>query len=243
MAAARAQRATLDPKSAPTLARERSLMAQGARYIAGVDEVGRGALAGPVSVGLVVIDASHQQPLVGVRDSKLLSAKERQELVPLIQRWAVGYAVGHASAADIDRHGLTAALRMAGGRAWQQVSQAGLLVDAVLLDGSHNWLSPPEDDLFAALVPDDGGPEERPVAAVEVPVTTVVKGDLSCLSIAAASVLAKVERDELLAGLDQQYPAYGWKVNKGYATAAHRAAIASHGVSEWHRQSWRLTSS
>ncbi|NYE94605.1 ribonuclease HII [Psychromicrobium silvestre] len=219
--------------AAPTLAVERALMASGCRFVAGADEVGRGALAGPVSVGIVVVDASSQKPLAGVKDSKLLSAAEREALVPLIKQWAVGHAVGHAAADEIDALGLMAALRLAGTRAWNFLLGSGVRAEAVILDGNHDWLSAREQlDLFATSEDSEGG--------VDVPVHTKVKADLQCLSVAAASVLAKVERDALLVALDGDHPQFAWKVNKGYATTAHRAAIDQYGPSKWHRMSWRL---
>lgn len=218
----------------PTLAVERGLMSRGHRFVAGADEVGRGALAGPVSVGMVVVDASAQKPLAGVKDSKLLSALARQKLVPQIEEWAVGHAVGHASAAEIDALGLMSALRLAGSRAWAALLQDGVRAEVVILDGNHDWLSASQLSIFDA--------SEEPADGVDVPVQTLVKADLQCLSVAAASVLAKVERDAMLTSLDADFPAFGWKVNKGYATAGHRAAIDRSGPSEWHRRTWQLGS-
>lgn len=221
-------------KLSPTLATERSLMEAGFRFVAGADEVGRGALAGPVSVGMVVIDASSQKPLAGVKDSKLLSVAERERLVPLIKEWSVGHAVGHASAAEIDAVGIMSALQLAGTRAWQQLQQSLVRAEVVLLDGNHDWLSVQgQQSIFDEPLPADSG--------VQVPVRTLIKADLQCLSVAAASVLAKVERDAILVELDGRHAEFGWKVNKGYATAAHRAAIEQYGASQWHRKSWRLT--
>ncbi|MHA7264078.1 ribonuclease HII [Arthrobacter sp. TMN-37] len=218
---------------APTLSFERTFTQAGHRYVAGCDEVGRGALAGPVSVGLVVIDLNAVKGLRGVRDSKLLSAAERTALVPRIRRWAAAYGVGHASAAEIDADGLMAALRAAGNRAWEQVL-ATVRPDAVILDGNHDWLSARgQGSLF------DTGPVPT---GCDSPVTTRIKADLDCLSVAAASVLAKVERDALMASLALEHPEYGWDVNKGYATAAHRAAIDGRGATDHHRRTWRLGS-
>ncbi|WP_309071749.1 ribonuclease HII [Arthrobacter sp.] len=219
---------------APTLRYERSFLTEGHRFLAGCDEVGRGALAGPVSVGLVVIDLAAVKGLRGVRDSKLLSAPERVALVPKIQRWAVAYGVGHASAAEIDAIGLMAALRTAGNRAWSQIP-VELRPDAVILDGNHNWLAPAsQGSLFDAA--------ETLQVSCDAPVHTRIKADLQCLSVAAASVLAKVERDRLMVEIAQEYPGYGWEINKGYATAAHRAAIDELGPCVEHRRTWRLGS-
>jgi len=217
---------------APTLRHERTFKAQGIRLLAGVDEVGRGALAGPVSVGIAVVDLERQKPLAGVRDSKLLSPAERERLDPLVRRWSVASAVGHASAGEIDSLGIIAALRLAGTRAWGSILGAGVVPDAVLLDGSHNWLSPAEQlSLF-----------DQPVleASCDAPVHTKVKADMQCLSVAAASVIAKVERDRIMRGLHIEYPAYGWDVNKGYATRTHRDVLRAAGPTPYHRVSWRL---
>ncbi|MHC6592931.1 ribonuclease HII [Arthrobacter sp. C152] len=217
---------------APTLRHERSFKAQGIRFLAGVDEVGRGALAGPVSVGIAVVDLERQKPLAGVRDSKLLSPAERERLEPLVRRWSVASAVGHATAGEIDALGIIAALRLAGTRAWQSVLAAGVLPDMVLLDGSHNWLSPAEQpSLFDQPVPE---------AHCDAPVHTRIKADMQCLSVAAASVIAKVERDRQMRELHHEYPAYGWDINKGYATAAHRDVLRAAGATPYHRVSWRL---
>ena len=217
---------------APTLRHERTFKAQGIRLLAGVDEVGRGALAGPVSVGIAVVDLERQKPLAGVRDSKLLSPAERERLDPLVRRWSVASAVGHATAVEIDSLGIIAALRLAGTRAWGSILGAGVVPDAVLLDGSHNWLSPAEQpSLF-----------DQPVveASCNAPVHTKVKADMQCLSVAAASVIAKVERDRIMRSLHTEYPDYGWDVNKGYATRTHRDVLRAAGPTPSHRVSWRL---
>lgn len=214
--------------TAPTLRRERELMRQGARRVCGMDEVGRGALAGPVSVGAVVVE-EHTRSLPGVRDSKLLAAEARTALVPRIHSWAAACAVGHASPAEIDDVGLIAALRRAGIRAL-----LGLAVrpDIILLDGSHDWLTPPvQASLFEVM---DESEIEIP------PVTMMVKADLVCTSVAAASVLAKVERDGVLITLAQQFPDYGWEQNKGYGSAHHQGALERLGACEQHRRTWRL---
>lgn len=217
---------------APTLRHERTFKAQGVRLLAGVDEVGRGALAGPVSVGIAVVDLERQKPLAGVRDSKLLSAPERERLEPLVRRWSVASAVGHASAHEIDALGIIAALRLAGTRAWQDILSTGVIPDMVLLDGSHNWLSPAEQlSLFDQAVPE---------AACDAPVHTKIKADMQCLSVAAASVIAKVERDRTMRELHVEYPDFGWDINKGYATVLHRDALRTAGPTPYHRVSWRL---
>ena len=217
---------------APTLDYERRFKASGSRLLAGIDEVGRGALAGPVSVGIAVIDLQQQKLLADVRDSKLLKISERERLEPLVRAWSVASAVGHASAAEIDALGIIAALRLAGNRAWAAVLAAGVTPEVVLLDGSHNWLTTPaQASLF------DEGPAEP---GCDAPVHTLVKADMQCLSVAAASVLAKVERDRQMAALHEEFPAFGWNENKGYGTAAHKDALRTAGPSPYHRVSWQL---
>ncbi|MEV8040049.1 ribonuclease HII [Arthrobacter sp. NPDC080082] len=217
---------------APTLDYERRFKASGARLLAGIDEVGRGALAGPVSVGIAVVDLQRQKLLADVRDSKLLKVSERERLEPLVRAWSVASAVGHASAAEIDALGIIAALRLAGNRAWAAVIAGGVTPEVVLLDGSHNWLTTPaQASLF------DEGPAEP---GCDAPVHTLVKADMQCLSVAAASVLAKVERDRQMAALHEEFPAFGWNENKGYGTAAHKDALRTAGPSPYHRVSWQL---
>lgn len=202
-----------------------------------MDEVGRGALAGPVSVGVVVIDETCRSAPAGVKDSKLLTPAARVRVVRPIQRWARAYAVGHASPTEIDEFGIMGGLRMAGSRALAAIGASGIVPDLVILDGNHDWLTPPgEVGLFAFA-------EEAGRTGVSTPpVTTMVKADLRCSSVAAASVLAKVERDAMLVGLGGDHPAYGWAVNKGYAAPEHLAALRLHGPSVHHRLSWRLPS-
>ena len=193
-----------------------------------MDEVGRGALAGPVSVGVVLIDETCRSAPVGVRDSKLLTPAAREAMVPKIRRWCLGHAVGHSSAEEIDRIGIMAALRLAGMRALQAV---GVQPDLVILDGNHDWLTEPTQVGLLAFAGE--GPSTPPV-------TTMIKADLKCSSVAAASVLAKVERDALMTQAAQDHPAYGWAENKGYAAPEHLAALQALGATELHRRSWRL---
>lgn len=217
---------------APTLDYERRFRSSGARLLAGIDEVGRGALAGPVSVGIAVVDLQRQKLLADVRDSKLLKVADRERLVPLVRDWSVASAVGHASANEIDALGIIGALRLAGNRAWFAVLAAGVRPEVVLLDGSHNWLSP---DLQPSLF--DDAPADP---GCDAPVHTLVKADMQCLSVAAASIIAKVERDAMMTELHAEYPAYGWDVNKGYGTAAHKEALRAAGPTPYHRVSWQL---
>jgi ribonuclease HII len=195
-----------------------------------MDEVGRGALAGPVTVGVVVIDETVRTAPTGVKDSKLLTEKARVGLVPRIQRWAVAYAVGHASADEIDAIGIMAALRLAGTRALAAID---VVPDLVILDGNHDWLTAPGEVGLLAFAGDATGPSTPPV-------TTMVKADLKCSSVAAASVLAKVERDTMMVGLADVHPEYGWNLNKGYAAPEHLEALTRVGPCDLHRRSWRL---
>ncbi|MDR1187243.1 MAG: ribonuclease HII [Bifidobacteriaceae bacterium] len=230
----------------PTLETEHSLIGQGAASVGGMDEVGRGALAGPVCVGVVAVDAETPPPPTGLADSKLLTRAQRLHLVPRLAEWGIGRSLGWASAPEVDQHGIVGALHLAGRRALAGLGQ--WLADApgdgpahgpalrpapgpetIILDGKHNWLSPAAD-LFAA----------EPEAPWRVHMK--VKADLRCASVAAASVLAKVARDARMDELAQAWPDYGWEANKGYGSPAHLAALRRHGPSPEHRQSWALPS-
>lgn len=225
--------------TSPSLRLERLRLRAGATLVAGMDEVGRGCLAGPVTVGVCVVDASTRTAPAGLRDSKLLTADTRLRLVPAVQRWAVAWGVGHAEAAEIDRHGIVGALRLAGRRA---LSATGVRPDHVLLDGTHDWLTDPvRVGLFAQNPTDDQNDhDEHGGSLLAPPVETVRKGDLTCSSIAGASVLAKVTRDALMARRHVAHPAYEWAVNKGYGTSAHREALQRLGACEEHRRTWNL---
>ncbi|MDK8350870.1 ribonuclease HII, partial [Gleimia europaea] len=185
---------------------------------------------GPVAVGVAV--SPGVEPETALADSKFLSPAARERLVLEAARWAGPTAVGMASAAEVDELGITAALRRAGLRALGTLASAGVRPGVVLLDGSHDWLTPTED-LFGACEGRDAF-----VAVGEPRVQTLVKADASCSVVAAASIVAKVVRDHLMVSLPD--PGYGWSANKGYASAAHREALAKIGVSAYHRQSWRL---
>ncbi|MGL4172605.1 MAG: ribonuclease HII [Actinomycetota bacterium] len=228
----------------PTLRLERSLLRQGHRWLAAMDEVGRGALAGPASVGVVLVDASVRSAPSGVRDSKLLPPRTRQALVPRIHRWAPGCAVGHASPAEVDALGILGALRRAARRA---LAALPVTPDVVLLDGSHDWLTSPSGNVNVPALPGLDGPvaDSRGLDSGAVntdlfAVHTMVKADLKCSSVAAASVLAKVERDALMDQLHDENPRYGWAANKGYAAPDHIRALETFGPDVQHRRSWRL---
>jgi ribonuclease HII len=204
----------------PTLEYEAQLHGAGARFVIGCDEVGRGAIAGPVAVGLCVVDVSVGAMPEGLRDSKLLSEKRREVLAPLAASWALFSAVGLATAGEVDEVGIIAALGLAGKRALLSLHEAGARIReaVILLDGSHDWLTP----------------------ALQSPLrlTTRVKADRDCASVAAASVVAKVHRDRLMIDAHDASPGYGWASNKGYGSADHFAAIAALGVTDFHRRSW-----
>jgi ribonuclease HII len=213
-----------------TLRYVRQLAAEYGPLVAGCDEVGRGALAGPVSVGIVVVDVRTVRTRTVLRDSKLLAPERRVELVPLVRSWGIASAVGHASADEIDSFGLMEALRLAGTRALGEIALAGVVPDIVHLDGNYDWLGRSgQDALFGDAV---SGPT--------IPVHTMIKADLKCQAVAAASILAKVERDAIMRQLGTADPRFGWSVNKGYATPEHRAALVEFGPTDWHRRSWNL---
>lgn len=213
---------------APTLRVERRLLRSGLVAVCGCDEVGRGALSGPATVGLVLVTADTRTAPQGVRDSKLLTPAARRALVPKIQRWAAAYAVGHASPAEIDELGIIAALRLAGHRALAALPQPP---DTVLLDGNHDYLTPPEQ----------GGLFDAPLVVERVPpVMTLVKADVACAAVAAASILAKTSRDAIMVELAAEFPEYRWDENKGYAAPEHLEALQRYGPTVHHRRSWRL---
>ncbi len=219
------------PSKPPSRRLERVLLASGHRLVAGMDEVGRGALAGPVTVGVVVVDDTTGRTPAGLRDSKLLRPHVRERLCGPIRRWARASAVGHAGPDEIDRYGIIAALRMAGNRALARLAEEGVVPDVVVLDGKHDWLTHPPH-----MPP-------LPVSGPQLPVVMRIKGDLTVTSIAAASVLAKCERDAMMTELHETYPAYGWHGNKGYSAPEHAAALREHGPCELHRRSWSLPQS
>ncbi|MFG3498177.1 ribonuclease HII [Streptomyces sp. NPDC047928] len=201
------------PYEQPTHTVERSIRATtGAKIIAGVDEVGRGAWAGPVTVCAAVTGLRRAPD--GLTDSKLLTPKRRGELAIVLENWVTAYALGHASPQEIDELGMTAALRLAAVRALD-----GLPVrpDAVILDGKHDYLGQPWR------------------------VRTVIKGDQSCIAVAAASVIAKVRRDAMMAELavaSEEYTPFEFDANAGYPSPVHKAALKQWGPTPSHRMTW-----
>ncbi|WIK65313.1 ribonuclease HII [Gleimia hominis] len=208
---------------------ERSLMQPGA-VVVGMDEVGRGSIAGPVAVGAAT--AGTGVPPTGLADSKLLSPRRRAEVFAAAAQWSRPCAVGFASAAEVDAVGISGALQLAGLRALEVIVRAVPAVSTVLLDGSVDWLTP-RADLFAD--------EDLPCRFARVGdprVVTRIKADQECTVVAAASIVAKVARDHLMEALPD--PGYSWASNKGYGSSAHRGAVASFGPSPLHRLSWKL---
>ena len=191
----------------PDFSHEALVLARGALRVAGVDEVGRGPLAGPVTACAVVLDPGRIP--AGLRDSKMLTAARREALFDEIVAVAV-VSVAHASVEEIDSLNILRASHLAMERA-----AAGLKADHALIDGN--------------LIPRD----------LACPATAIVKGDAKCLSIAAASIVAKVTRDRIMVDLAQQHPGYGWEANAGYPTKAHLEALQILGVTPWHRRSFR----
>jgi ribonuclease HII len=200
---------------------ERSILREGHGLVGGLDEVGRGAWAGPMFVGVVVVDASSGRVPAGTRDSKVLSGRARRELAPALVAWCLAWAIGEVSAAEIDEHGLTASLGIAARRALHALPVAPT---CLIVDG--------RSDFVTQRTGDRAGPPE------EMEVRTVVKADAKCGSVAAASVLAKVARDDVMIGLAEQHPGYGFDQHKGYGTSEHAAAIAARGLTGLHRRSW-----
>ncbi|WP_255953456.1 ribonuclease HII [Streptomyces odontomachi] len=194
----------------PTHTVERSLRATtGAKLVAGIDEVGRGAWAGPVTVCAAITGL--RRPPDGLTDSKLLTVKRRTALAEILQGWVTSHALGHASPEEIDDMGMTAALRLAASRALDALP---VRPDAVILDGKHDYLGAPWR------------------------VRTVIKGDRSCVSVAAASVLAKVARDTMMAELGSDHAEFDFAVNAGYPSPVHQAALKEWGPTPYHRLTW-----
>lgn len=196
----------------PTLKRESDLWAAGTRYVAGIDEAGRGALAGPVVAAAVVLspDATFTGVWTEVRDSKLLNPQQREALDPEIRQHAAAYSIGAATAAEIDQVGIVPATRRAMVRAIHglAIEPAHLLID---------WVELPELNILQ---------------------TCWARAESECVSVAAASILAKVARDRMLVELDARFPDFGFARHKGYFTEEHRTLLARHGPCPEHRRSF-----
>jgi ribonuclease HII len=206
--------AVMSPVSFPDLSEELALMGAGHARVAGIDEAGRGAWAGPVYAAAVVLPIEHPdlaETLDGVRDSKQLSPAKRETLLGVIKDVAVGIGVGWVDPAGIDEMGIAAATRRAMAQA---VAVLNGQVSALLID----YVCLPE---------------------IALPQCSLPKADARCLSVAAASIVAKVTRDRLMMELDGEYPGYGFARHKGYGTRQHREALARLGPTPIHRKSWR----
>ena len=196
------------PDSAALWELENELHGEGYNIICGVDEAGRGPLAGPVCAAAVILPRGIE--IVGLNDSKKLTEKRREELYGEITASACAYGIAFAGVDEIESLNILGATYLAMNRA---IEALGLNVDLALIDGNRN-------------------------AGIECPSKTVVKGDSRCASIAAASILAKVTRDSHMCGLAEQYPGYGFEKHKGYGTAAHYASIRELGPCPAHRPSF-----
>jgi len=200
----------LSKRIAPTRALERELWARGFEVVVGIDEVGRGAWAGPLSVGAAVLPRDRR--LNGIRDSKMLTERDRERLFSRVGGWCESWAVGHASEVECDEMGMADAQRLATRRALDQLP---VRPDAAIVDGSWDFVSPE-------------------VAYVE----RVIKADARCLVVAAASILAKVTRDRLMRQHAEHFPAWSFDTNKGYPCQDHLAALQGWGPSTIHRRTW-----
>jgi len=196
-------------KDAPSLAVERALWESGHEVVVGVDEVGRGAWAGPLSVGAAVLPRDRR--VYGIRDSKMLTEVERERMFDRVASWCVAWAVGHASQEECDRFGMSAAQKIAAARAIDGLGLGN--PDKVLVDGNWDFIG--------------RGTTQR-----------IIKGDATCLSIAAASILAKVSRDRIMRAEAENYPAYDFELNKGYPCPRHKSALRGYGPTSIHRRSW-----
>ena len=236
----------------PSFKYEQDLLSEGYDWVIGLDEVGRGSLAGPVMVGAVVIGIKQVKENYmpeGLADSKLLSEKRREELYEPLQKWCTTWAVGSCTNTEIDEWGISYALGVAALKAISKVEEdikkLSFSVNAntrantransnfriaAILDGPCDYIDKVANTFDAPYVPEP------------VKVHTLVKADRQCASVAAAAVLAKVTRDNLMVSLakNPQYAAYDWASNKGYGSLAHRNAIKKVGPSDLHRLSWHL---
>ena len=217
----------MSSKTFPSLDSERRIFERGNRFVIGIDEVGRGAIAGPVAVGVSLIDKTNPALEAWpekLQDSKLMTPKSRSEIASPLIEWVSSYAVGFSSNNEIDELGISEALRLAAGSALDELfkdakTRKRIAEDGavILLDGSQNWLGK---------------------VSYGLDVQVQVKADTNCVSVAAAAVLAKVTRDSLMQELDTQNPGYGLAGHKGFASAAHIAALRALGPTDIHRVTW-----
>lgn len=195
-------------QKSPTLSFEKELWESGRAVVVGMDEVGRGSWAGPLTVGAAVIPVDRR--VYKIRDSKMLTEVEREALFDRVAGWCSAWAVGHASAAECDELGMSEAQRVAARRALDALP---FQPDHVLIDGKWDFVGT--------------GETQR-----------IVRGDARSVSIAAASILAKVTRDRLMRAWADDFPGYNFEANKGYPCPVHKAALAAWGPTAIHRQSW-----
>jgi ribonuclease HII len=194
--------------SAPSLEVERRLWGEGHEVVVGIDEVGRGAWAGPLTLGAAVVPRDRR--VNKIRDSKMLTEREREALFDRVAEWCVAWSVGHASEEECDELGMSEAQRLAARRALEGL---GVGADRVLLDGNWDFVGEGTSELL-------------------------VKGDARCLSIAAASILAKVTRDRIMRAEAEHHPYWAFELNKGYPCPRHKTALQGIGPSAIHRRSW-----
>lgn len=206
------------PKTA-SLIHERNYYNMGCRSIFGIDEAGRGPWAGPVAAGAVALPLNRRdlpKALAGVRDSKMMTPLQREKLVETIKEVAVTWGVGHATAREIDKMGIVPATKLAMQRALDHaLTESNIEPDCLFLDYML-W------------------PERR-----DIPQVSIVSGDQHSLSIASASVIAKVWRDNFMLELDAEFPQYGFAKHKGYGTKQHRQALEQYGATDFHRQYYK----
>ena len=208
--AARPKQLRQSKKRAPTRAIEKDLWERGHDVVVGIDEVGRGAWAGPLSVGAAILPRDTR--VNGVRDSKLLTEREREALFDKLTDWCVAWSVGSASQDECDQLGMSAAQKLAARRA---IEGLGVAPDVAVTDGNWDFVSPA-------------------VPHVEL----AVKADLRCLSVATASILAKVVRDREMRAHAESYPHWSFDTNKGYPCPVHKSALIGYGPSAIHRRTW-----
>jgi ribonuclease HII len=195
-------------RNPPGLQVERLLWGEGHEVVVGVDEVGRGAWAGPLTIGAAVVPRDRR--IYKIRDSKMLTEAEREAMFDRVAGWCAAWAVGHADPSECDELGMSDAQRLAASRALERL---GIAADRVLVDGKWDFVG-------------EGNSH------------TIVGGDATSLSIAAASILAKVTRDRIMRGYDDEFPWYHFAANKGYPGPRHKAALQFFGPSSIHRRSW-----
>ena len=202
----------------PDLKEERRLRREGHEWVGGLDEVGRGAWAGPLTVGVAVLRprvTTRSMP-AWLRDSKMLSEARREQIFDKVGAWCESWAVGHSTHDECDEWGMTEALRVAARRALSGLAQAP---EALIVDGPCDLLRHPEDPYTGVVRP-------------------IVHGDAKCASVAAASVLAKVVRDRIMRQEADNFPVYGFEQNKGYPSLVHQTALRGYGPTSIHRCSW-----